>query len=216
MDALEPHLSLLKAMGSGALVLCETTNAVHGDRNCSLSKRPVMNEAQWKRLTEGLERLGAHTAKRGIRLAYHPHMGTVVQTAQEIDQRCDRNVWLLLDTGHVTYAGDDPVAVTQKHAARVAHVHTKDVRPGVLEASLQQDAPFLKAVLDGVFTVPGDGSINFRGVFGALAETKYDGWLVVEAEQDPRKAHPLTYATMGFQNLSVLTREVGLGRPARV
>jgi len=213
LDNLEPHLSLLKAMGSNVLVLCETTRAVHGDRSCPLSKRPVLTDAEWTRLCEGLTQVGEHTLKRGIRLAYHAHMGTVVQTAAEIDtlmQRCGKSVWLLLDCGHITYAGDDPVALARKHAGRTAHVHTKDVRKAVLAKALEADAPFLSAVLDGVFTVPGDGHVDFRGFFAELAKVHYDGWLVVEAEQDPKKAHPLTYATMGFKNVQALAREAGL------
>jgi inosose dehydratase len=211
--ALEPHLSLLKAVGTNVLVLCETSLAVHGDLTTPLSKRPRLNEKQWKRLTDGLERLGAHTASRGVRLAYHPHMGSAVQTPDEIDRvmkSCGSDVWLLLDTGHVTFSGGDPIDTARRYGSRVAHVHTKDVRWKVLQLSLVEDVPFLKAVLDGVFTVPGDGCVDFTGVFRELAKAHYDGWLVVEAEQDPHKADPLTYAKLGFQNVAARAREAGL------
>lgn len=214
LKALEPHLSLLHAMGCTELVLCETTRAVHGDRKCPLSKRPtIADEAQWKRLCAGLDAVGEHTQKRGIKLAYHHHMGTVIQTQGEVDalmERTGKNVHLLLDTGHLTFAGGDPVAAAKKHGARVAHVHAKDIRRPVLQEVLKRDTPFLEAVLQGVFTVPGDGSVDYPAVFKALAAHRYQGWVVVEAEQDPKKAHPLTYATLGFKNLGAALKAGGL------
>ena len=213
IDALEPHLHLLYSMGCKVLVLCETTGAVHGDKKAPLSKRPKMNDAQWKQLCERLDKLGEHTAGRGIKLAYHHHMGTVVQTPEEIDRlmtSTGKDVWLLLDTGHLTFAGGDPVAATKKHASRLAHVHTKDVRKAVMEKALKNDSPFLDAVLEGVFTVPGDGMVDYKGVFAELAAARYSGWLVVEAEQDPKKANPLQYATMGFKNVAACAAEAGL------
>jgi inosose dehydratase len=131
-------------------------------------------------------------------------MGTVVQTEAEIDRlmaNTDADVGLLLDTGHLLFAGGDPVAVAHRHASRIVHVHCKDVRADVLSASLATDSSFLRAVLDGVFTVPGDGCIDYVAVLTPLADAGYAGWLVVEAEQDPAIAHPLTYARMGFTNL---------------
>jgi inosose dehydratase len=213
IEALEPHLHLLYLMGCTELVLCETTRAVHGDKACALSKRPTIDETQWKRLTTGLNRLGDHVAERGIKLAYHHHMGTVIQTQAEIDSLMERtgtSVFLLLDTGHLTFAGGDPVGAAKKHGARVAHVHAKDVRKPVLDTVLKNDTPFLEAVLQGVFTVPGDGSVDYPAVFKELAQHHYQGWVVVEAEQDPRKANPLTYATMGFKNVTASLKAGGL------
>ena len=131
-------------------------------------------------------------------------MGTVVQTEAEIDRLMATRATtsgLLLDTGHLVFAGGDPVAVARRHGARIVHVHCKDVRAAVLADVLRDDRSFLRAVLDGVFTVPGDGSIDFAAVLRELHRAGYAGWLVVEAEQDPAKAHPLTYARMGFANL---------------
>jgi inosose dehydratase len=213
IDALEPHLHLLASVGSRVLVLCETTRAVHGVQAAPLSTRPRLTEPQWKRLTESLTRLGEHTAKRGIKLAYHHHMGTVIQTSEEIDRlmyACGPEVWLLLDSGHATYAGSDPVTLARTHGPRLAHVHTKDVRRRVLDWALEHDVPFLAAVLEGVFTVPGDGCVDYPAFFAALAEANYSGWAVVEAEQDPKKAHPLTYAKMGYENAHARAREAGL------
>lgn len=214
LKALEPHLSLLHALGCTELVLCETTRAVHGDRHCPLSKRPTLDEAQWKRLAAGLNQVGEHVARRGLKLAYHHHMGTLVQTQAEVDSLMERtgpHVWLLLDTGHLTFAGGDPVAAAKKHGARIAHVHAKDIRRAVLDQALKSDTPFLEAVLQGVFTVPGDGCVDYPAVFKALAAHRYAGWVVVEAEQDPKKAHPLTYAKLGFKNLRAALAAGGLG-----
>jgi inosose dehydratase len=213
IDALEAHLHLLQATGCNVLVFCETTGSVQGDMLAPLSRRPKMDDAQWLRLIEGVNRVAEHTAKRGVRLAYHHHMGTVVQTTEEIDRlmaAVSPHVWLLLDTGHVTYAGGDPVELAKKHGARVAHVHTKDVRGPVMADAVKGEWSFLSSVLAGVFTVPGDGNVDFAGVFRALKEHGYYGWVVVEAEQDPMKAHPLTYAKMGYANVSKLLREAGL------
>jgi inosose dehydratase len=119
-------------------------------------------------------------------------------------------VGLLLDTGHLTYAGEDPLAVLKRHGRRVNHFHCKDVRLDVLKRMKAKDSSFLDAVLEGVFTVPGDGGVAFAPLLGELKRLGYDGWLVVEAEQDPAKAHPLTYATMGYRNLSAAARAAGL------
>jgi inosose dehydratase len=132
-------------------------------------------------------------------------MGTVVQTEDEVDRlmdSCDDDVVsLLLDTGHLTFAGGDPVRAATRHAARIAHVHCKDVRRAVLARTLNRDSSFLDAVLDGVFTVPGDGSVDYPSVLEPIARAGYGGWLVVEAEQDPAVAPSAEYASLGYRNL---------------
>jgi len=119
-------------------------------------------------------------------------------------------VGLLLDTGHLAYAGGDPLAVMRRHVARINHVHCKDIRRAVLERMRGADSSFLDAVVEGVFTVPGDGAIDYAPLFAVLKEAGYQGWLVVEAEQDPAKAHPLTYARIGYNYLSTAAAEAGL------
>jgi len=141
--------------------------------------------------------------EKGVRMAVHHHMGTVVQTAADVDrlfENCGPSVGLLVDTGHLTYAGDDPVQLIRRHADRVAHVHCKDIRRGALIACNERDASFTEAVLHGLFTVPGDGMVDFAAVIKALAAANYAGWLVQEAEQDPRVAPPLVYAKLGYQH----------------
>lgn len=209
MAAAEPHLALLQAMGCTACVFAEVSRAIHGERTTPLSRRPVLSDADWAVLAPRMDEMARRMAARGLRLAYHHHMGTVIQAEAEIDRLMaqTRDVALLLDTGHLTYAGGDPVRTTHRHGARIAHVHGKDVRAALMADALRRDLPFLAAVLEGVFTVPGDGSVDFAAVFGALAKGGYAGWLVVEAEQDPAKAHPLTYARMGHDHAAKLAAQ---------
>ena len=210
MAAAEAHISLLVAMGCKVMVHAEVARAIHGEKTVPLSKRPVMNDADWAifatRITEFAKRLKA----RGLWLAYHHHMGTVIESQAEIGRLMmltGPEVGLLLDTGHLTFAGGDPALAARQHTARIVHVHCKDIRAAVLQEVRARDLPFLEAVLQGVFTVPGDGCVDYPNVLKPLAAAGYAGWLVVEAEQDPAKAHPLTYARMGHDNLARLARD---------
>jgi inosose dehydratase len=203
-EAMRAHRELLAALGCAVVVVAETTRCIHGDRRRRLSQRPVLAAADWPRFAERLAELGARLRDSGLTLAYHHHMGTVVQTEEEVDRlmdSCDQTVGLLLDTGHLTFAGGDPVRAANRHAERIAHVHCKDVRRTVLERSLNRDTSFLDAVLDGVFTVPGDGSVDYPATLAPLARANYLGWLVVEAEQDPSVAPSAHYANLGYRNL---------------
>ncbi|HEV2228628.1 MAG TPA: myo-inosose-2 dehydratase [Steroidobacteraceae bacterium] len=205
---LRPHLELLKAMGSPVLVFAEVSHAVHGDLNRPLSERPVLTAHDWRELGQRLTEVGAATAAEGVRLAYHHHMGTVVQSEADIDAlmaATGPEVGLLLDTGHAAFAGADPAALARRYAPRIVHVHAKDVRSGVLAQARGANWSFLRAVLAGVFTVPGDGDVAFEPVFAELRD--YCGWVVLEAEQDPHSANPLTYATLGYRNLRRLVAE---------
>jgi inosose dehydratase len=204
-QAARPHIALLKAMGCTAMVHAEVSRAVHGDRAVPLSRRPVLSEADFAVLAPRIEAFARRLAGEGLKLAYHHHMGTLIQTEAEIDRLMDAtgpDVGLLLDTGHLAFAGGDPLAVARRHASRIAHVHCKDVRAAVLGDVLARDLPFLAAVLEGVFTVPGDGMVDYPSVLATVAASGYRGWLVVEAEQDPARAHPLTYARMGHDTLA--------------
>jgi len=210
--AIEPHRAVLAAMGSVVLVYAETSGGIAGDRTRPLSRRPSLPNGHWRDFGIHLTELADRLAERGIRLAYHHHMGTVVETAAEIDRlmaSTGGSVGLLLDTGHLAFAGADPVDIAWRHGLRISHVHCKDVRPDVLARARAADQSFLDSVIDGVFTVPGDGAIDFVAVLGALKAANYRGWLVVEAEQDPAKAPPLVYARRGFAYLSAALRDMG-------
>lgn len=204
--AIAPHVALMQAAGVKAMVYGEVSNTVHGTIAAPLSTRVQLTVEQLqrygKRLTALAERLLAQT---GIRLAFHHHMGTMVETPADILGLLASTgdaVGLTFDTGHVTFGGGDPLSLLRQCAARVVHVHLKDVRLPVLQATRAQDRSFLAAVLDGAFTVPGDGSVDFPAVLACLRSRDYSGWVVVEAEQDPAKAHPLTYARMAHDYIA--------------
>ena len=214
LAAIEGHRALLVAMGCAVLVYAETSGGIAGDRRRRLSSRPRLLDEEWRDFGGRLTELADHLTRGGIRLAYHHHMGTVVENEAEIDRlmaMTGDSVGLVLDTGHLAFAGADPAAVARRHGRRINHVHCKDVRDDVLAWVRGGDASFLDAVIAGVFTVPGDGSIDFAAVLEALAAAEYRGWLVVEAEQDPAKARPLAYARLGFAHLSATVARVGLG-----
>jgi inosose dehydratase len=211
LRAMRPHMSLLRALGCTVLILAETSNAIHGERATPLSRRPVLGDTEWIKFTNRLTELADAAASAGTSIAYHHHMGTIVQTEAEIDRlmrTTGSNLKLLLDTGHAVFAGGDPVALARRHRDRIAHVHCKDVRQTVMDDARYDDLSFLDAVVAGVFTVPGDGMVNFPAVLAELPG--YSGWLVVEAEQDPAKAEPLTYARLGHANLARFAKHVGL------
>jgi inosose dehydratase len=212
--AAQAHLDLLKALGCTVFIAAECTGTVHGDRGKPLSSRPVMGEAEWRRFCPRLTRLAERVAGAGLTLVYHHHMGTVVQTGPEIERmmaECGPAVHLLLDTGHATWGGADPAALARRWRERIAHVHTKDVRRAVMEESAAEDRSFLDSVVAGVYTVPGDGMVDFVAVLKELPG--YSGWVVVEAEQYPQKANPATYARMGRANLARFLEEAELLRP---
>lgn len=209
--AIQEHKNLLQALGARVLIVAETSNAIHGDRSVPLSRRPRLSEAQWPLFTSRLDALARQLADEGMQLVYHHHIGTVIESGDDVDRMMRTTtgaLHLLLDTGHLTFAGADPVAFARTYRERISHVHTKDVRAAVMADVKAKDKSFLDAVVDGVYTVPGDGMVDYAAVFAALPG--YDGWVVVEAEQDPAKAHPLTYAKLGFANLTRFLRDAKL------
>lgn len=215
--AIDPVLDLLHAMGSRVIVVCETSNAVHGDDSVPLADRPILAEAEWAGFAAGVEALAAHCAHAGIDLVYHHHMGTIVQSEAEIDRLMRETgpaTKLLLDTGHAFFAGADPTALARKHMARVRHIHAKNVRPAIMRAVEAERLSFLEGVRRGVFTVPGDpeGGVDFAPVLAIAAEHAYSGWLVIEAEQDPAVRDPVHYQWMGLEALRGMARAAGLGR----
>lgn len=208
LSFLRPHLDLLKSLGSRVLVFAETTGAVHGVLSEPLTKRPRLSSGEWREFGHRLTELARMTSDEGVQLAYHHHMGTVVESEADIDALmdvCGPAVGLLLDTGHASFAGSDPVRLARTYASRIRHLHAKDVRAAVREQAHARNWSFLQSVLEGVFTVPGDGCIDFASVFRAVRG--YSGWVVLEAEQDPERADPLKYASLGYANLRRLVAE---------
>jgi inosose dehydratase/3D-(3,5/4)-trihydroxycyclohexane-1,2-dione acylhydrolase (decyclizing) len=212
--AARAHIDLLKALGAKVLIAAECTRTIHGNEFASLSTRPVMDEEEWARFNTGLTKFADSLQEEdGLTLVYHHHMGTVIQTEDEIDRMMASTgpaVKLLLDTGHLTWAGADPAEVARRYRDRIAHVHTKDVRLDVAAKAAEGDWSFLDSVLAGVYTVPGDGSVDYVSVFKALPN--YAGWVVIEAEQDPVKAPPAEYVKMGYDNLVRFMAEAGWKR----
>ena len=205
------HVDLLKAMGCDVLIAAECTRTVHGTRTAPLSARPVMTDAESDRFNARLTRFADLLATEGLGLVYHHHMGTVVQTGPEIARMMagtGSSVRLLLDTGHATWGGADAAALAVRYRERIGHVHAKDVRAAVMEHANRANWSFLDAVIAGVYTVPGDGIVDYAAVFRALPG--YDGWVVIEAEQDPEKANPAVFARMGYQNLRRYLADAGL------
>ena len=212
-DAILPHLTMLKDQGCTLVVYADTSRGRHGGIFQPVSQRPHLGDEEWAPYGRKITKLAEKFADFGVRMSFHHHMGTFVETDDEIDRLMSGTgeaVTLLFDTGHCVYAHGDPQALLERHIGRITHVHCKDIRRPVLETAWAGDWSFMDSVLAGIFTVPGDGSVNYPPLLKRLHEAGYEGWLVVEAEQDPAKAHPLTYATMGYRNLLKLARDAGL------
>jgi inosose dehydratase len=204
IEALQPHLALLKAMGSGVFIVAETSNAIHGNQARPLSATPRLADSEWKQFGRKLTDVAEHLARAGLRMAYHHHLGTVVETQRDLErflQSTGPSVGLTVDTGHAALGGVDTVSLIRENPERVAHVHCKDVRSTVYRRLRSEDESFLSGVLRGMFTVPGDGDLDFAAVMQALAQMRYSGWIIVEAEQDPALANPRVYAALGLETL---------------
>ena len=193
------HCEFLKAMGAKFCNVAEQGNSVQGQLNTPVfAGKPVNTEEQWKLLTEGLNKLGAVAKKIGLTMTYHHHMGTGVQTEAEIDRLMRDTdpelVFLLYDTGHLVCSGEDYIGILKKYLPRIRHIHLKDIRMSIRNKVKDEDMSFLDGVRAGMFTVPGDGNVDFEPIFDIVNQSNYDGWFIVEAEQDPAKANPLEYA----------------------
>ena len=209
---LEEQLNCFTALSAPVMVYAETTGSLQSDLSTPVSRRPRLDPRGLRDYGRKLTELAEYMQYRGIRMAFHHHMGTVVETEEEIDLLMANTgpaVGLLVDSGHLVYAGAEVTCVVRRHGARINHVHCKDIRADVLAHSKAADLTFLGAVVEGVFTVPGDGCIDFGAFAKALAEVGYQGWAVVEAEQDPAKAPPFEYAKMGYEHLAKVFGDAG-------
>nr|WP_106780759.1 myo-inosose-2 dehydratase [Lysinibacillus timonensis] len=193
------HRDFLREMGAKHIVISEQGHSIQGDQTSPiLENKPIFSEKEWEMLVEGLDKLGQLASEKGMTLVYHHHMGTGIQSEEEINRLMERTnpnyVSLLYDCGHLYFAGEDYLSVLRNHIDRIAHIHFKDVRDVVLKNVKEERLSFLDGIKEGVFTVPGDGVINFKAIIQLIAQSNYKGWIIVEAEQDPAKANPFEYA----------------------
>ena len=192
------HITFLKEMGAKVVGISEQGHSIQGTDKSIFDDKYVMNDEEWDKLCTGVNKLGKIAKDMGIRLTFHHHMGTVVQTEAEIDRlmaNTDPEVFgLLFDSGHLAYCGEDYMSVLNKYIDRIWHVHLKDIRPEVVAKVKAEHLSFLQGVRLGTFTVPGDGAIDFAPIFQVLADHDYEGYVLVEAEQDPAVANPFEYA----------------------
>lgn len=214
--AIQPHLDKLKHNGCTVCIACETSNSVQGLQK-PLSESPVLSDAEMKAFGGKVEELAAFTASQGIHLVYHHHMGTVVETPAEIDAFMAATgpaTRLLFDAGHCFFGGNgrDPAPVLSRYVDRVSHFHAKNVRPAIMRRVRDEGLSFMDGVRAGVFTVPGDeeGGVDFEPLLQILKNAGYDGWIVIEAEQDPDVRNPFQYQSLGLKTLKAAAAKVGL------
>lgn len=211
--ALQPHLNLLKALGSNVFVFAETSNAVHSNRAVPLEGTPRLKNSEWAQFGRRMSEVADYIADQGLKFAYHHHLGTVVENQADMDAfiaGTSPSVGFTLDTGHAALGGVNSLDVIAKYPERIAHVHCKDVRGPVHAEARRSGKSFLDGVLAGMFTVPGDGGIDFAAVMQALRRMDYSGWIIIEAEQDPALANPRTYAELGLATLKREAAAAGL------
>ena len=200
--SIQEQLDLFKDCDAPCIVFAEVSGSIQGDPNRKLSTRPQMERDEWQKFCEKISELGKYLEDEGMPLAYHHHMGTVIETQKDTERLIENtheSVKLTLDTGHMLFAKGDSKKIFENYSSRLRHIHCKDIRKDVLDKSLKEDLSFRGAFLEGAFTVPGDGCIDYKPLFDILKKNNYSGWLVVEAEQDPKKANPLEYAIKGYK-----------------
>ncbi|CAN7640457.1 myo-inosose-2 dehydratase [Paenibacillus sp. LjRoot153] len=200
LEAYRKHAQFLKEMGSTVISTAEVGGSLHFDPRRTPNEKEVirLDEAGWQSLAEGLNRAGAIAQEYGLKLTYHHHGGTVVESPEEIDRLMELTdpslVYLLFDTGHTYYGGGDPLTVLRKHYNRIAYIHLKDIRQAVLDEARAEQVDFVTCIRKGVFTVPGDGCLDFAPIFKELLAREYTGWAMLEGEQDPATHNAYEYA----------------------
>ncbi|NND19676.1 MAG: myo-inosose-2 dehydratase [Silicimonas sp.] len=211
-DRIQPMIELFKAVDAPCIVYGEVGQSIQGDRQMPLDRKAVLTDDEIKVYGRQLTAFGEWCAEQGMPLSFHHHMATVIQFEHELDAfmaNSGEGIPLLLDAGHLAFAGGDPLAVIDKYHDRINHVHTKDIRRDVVDALDWSKDSFLDAVIKGAFTVPGDGSLDFEVIVQRLADHGYEGWFVVEAEQDPKTAPPLKMAEIGHAELMRVMTKAG-------
>lgn len=206
------HRDFLYELGAKVIVVCEQGKSIQQREDMSVfTEKPHFTDEEWLKLTQGLEHLGRLAREKDMRIVYHHHMGTGVQTTAEIQRLMDNTdpetVSLLFDAGHLALSGELPLAVFEQYKSRIHHIHFKDIRRDVQQRAQIQDSSFLDSIKQGIFTVPGDGYIDFEPILQAIEAADYKGWIVVEAEQDPAKANPFIYAKNAKNYLNQIQRK---------
>ena len=210
--AMQDHLNLLKLVNADVFVFADVSGSIQGDQTKRLSTRPTMEDEEFVEYCKKINVISNRLSDEGIPMSYHEHMGTIIQTENDVDRfmnNTNQNTFLLYDTGHLLFAEANYERVLKNYISKINHVHCKDIRQNILENSLKNDLSFRESFLDGVFTVPGDGCIDYKPFLTVLKNKNYEGWLVVEAEQDPAKANPFEYAKIGYNYLSKTAKECG-------
>ena len=203
-DRIAAQMAFFKAAGAPCIVYGETARSIQGDRSKPLDRKPKLSEEEIAAYGRKMTAFGEWCAEQGMPLAYHHHMAAAIETEPELDlfmRHSGEGIPLLYDAGHMAFAGGDVLRVIDNHHARISHVHTKDVRRRVIDSLDRSRESFLDAVVKGAFTVPGDGDLDFEAIVKRLASHGYEGWFVVEAEQDPKVSPPLEMARLGHKEL---------------
>ena len=204
-SAMQDHLNLLKLVNADIFVFADVSGSIQGDQTRELSTRPYIEDDEFIKYCKKINEISNRLYDEGIPMSYHEHMGTIIQTENDVDRfmnNTNDNTFLLYDTGHLLFAQANYERVLKNYVQKINHVHCKDIRKDILENSLKNDLSFRESFLDGVFTVPGDGCIDYEPLFKILHENDYEKWLIIEAEQDPKKANPFKYAKIGYNYLS--------------
>ena len=211
-QAMQNQIELYKLINSSVFIFADVSGSIQGEQKIPLSKRPRLKDNEWSDYCNKISEIAKRLSDIGLPMSYHEHMGTIIQSDQDVYRLLDNTddkTSLLFDTGHILFAEGDYESILKKYVSRVNHVHCKDIRKEILNKSLSNDLSFRDSFLEGVFTVPGDGYINYKLLFKTLYDNKYSKWLIVEAEQDPKKANPLKYAKIGYKYLNRILTEVG-------
>ncbi|MGY8677760.1 myo-inosose-2 dehydratase [Bradyrhizobium sp. UFLA05-153] len=211
-DRVRAQMDFFIAAKAPCIVYGETARSIQGIRSAPLDTKPRLSGEEMKAYGRKMTVFAEWCAGQGMPIAYHHHMAAAIETEAELDllmANSGEALPLLFDAGHMAFAGGNVLRVIDKHHSRISHVHTKDVRSSVIDKLDRKRESFLDAVAKGAFTVPGDGSLDFAAIIARLASYGYEGWFVVEAEQDPKISPPLEMAKKGHAELMSLMASAG-------
>jgi len=211
-QSMQNQIELLKLINSSVFIFADVSGSIQGRSEIPLSNRPKLKDNEWLNYCNKISEIAKRLYDIGLPMSYHEHMGTIIQSEEDIYRLLENtndSTSLLFDTGHILFAEGDYTSVLKKYISRINHIHCKDIRKKALKESLSEDLSFRNSFLKGVFTVPGDGCINYKPLFKILFDNKYSKWLIVEAEQDPKIANPIKYAKIGYKYLNKTLTEIG-------